>query len=224
MSRGLFIAGTGTGVGKTYVSALLVKSFMAEGLKAGYYKGALSGVSEIGETDCDYVCRVGGLKKGANALVSYAFKTPVSPHLASKLEGKPIQFEKMVADFETLKSKIDYLTIEGSGGVFSPLNLETGPFFLMDLVKALKLKVLLVADSAVGAINATVLTTTYLKNIGVGILGIVLNNYDHNQLAHRDNKVVIEQLSGIKVVAALKKGENEWPMAVDTLKKLYGEV
>ena len=90
MSRGLFVTGTGTDVGKTYVTALLAKKMKEAGYKLGYYKAALSGADTIEDSDAGFVNRIGKLEQEKETLLSYLYEHAVSPHLASKLEGNPV--------------------------------------------------------------------------------------------------------------------------------------
>lgn len=83
MGKGLFITATGTDVGKTYVTALIVKKLKEAGYHAGYYKAALSGAECIADSDAGYVKKVSGITQEDDTLISYLYKEAVSPHLAS---------------------------------------------------------------------------------------------------------------------------------------------
>ena len=122
MGKALFITGTGTDVGKTYVTGLIVKCLRDAGLSASYYKAALSGAetAEDGSLlpgDALYVRRIAGLTEPADELVSYVYRDAVSPHLAAKIEHRPMDFDKIERDFQRAKARTDYLTVEGSGGI-----------------------------------------------------------------------------------------------------------
>ena len=209
MTKSIFITATGTDTGKTYVSALIVKAMRNAGLNCGYYKPALSGaeISEDGKIipgDCAYVLKNAGINRLPENYVSYIFKPAVSPHLASEMENNPIKLKKIKSDFERIKKEFDYLLVEGAGGIVCPFNIEEG-ILLPDVIKALNLDTLLVADAGLGTINSTVLTAEYAKYHGINIKGIILNNYDKTDIMHRDNKFQIENLTGIKVLTEVKK-------------------
>ena len=99
---------------------------------------------------------------------------------------------------------VDEIQVEGAGGIVCPFNIEEG-ILLPDVIKALNLDTLLVADAGLGTINSTVLTAEYAKYHGININGIILNNYDKTDIMHRDNKFQIENLTGIKVLTEVKK-------------------
>ena len=226
MAKRIFITATGTDAGKTYVSALIVKSMRERGFNCGYYKPALSGAEitndgKIIPGDADYVLKTAGIEEPPENYISYIFKPAVSPHLASEMENNPIKLEKIKSDFQRIKKEFDYLLVEGAGGIVCPFNIKEG-ILLPDVIKALNLDTLLVADAGLGTINSTVLTAEYAKYHGINIKGIILNKFDENSLMQRDNKAQIEKLTGIKVVAEVK--ENDTSINLDGILSAFKEV
>ncbi|MDR1168895.1 MAG: dethiobiotin synthase [Heliobacteriaceae bacterium] len=192
MEKGIFITATGTDTGKTYVSALLVKKMLDEGVNCKYYKPVLSG-AEVSPSDCEYVQKT----SGAETYCTYSFEPAVSPHLAARLAEIKIKKEKIKEDFCRLSNNSDYVVVEGAGGIVTPLGEN---LMLTDIIKTLGLNIIIVADAGLGAINASVLTAEYAEKHGIKTEGIILNRYDENNFMHRDNRVQIEKLSGIKVI------------------------
>lgn len=227
MKKALFITGTGTDIGKTYVTGLIVKKLRDAGLNAGYYKAALSGAEPdangtLQPGDAIYVNRVANIGEKTENLVSYVYKEAVSPHLAAKINDQPIDFAKVMADFKRALAKYDYLTMEGSGGIICPLRWDNQQHVILDdLVKKLDLGVLIIADAGLGTINAAVLTIEHLKSRNIPIKGIIFNNYIPHDLMQDDNERMIEEMTGIKVLAKVKKGDTELNMAVSCLQSLY---
>lgn len=227
MKKALFITGTGTDIGKTYVTGLIVKKLRDAGLNAGYYKAALSGAEPdangtLQPGDAIYVNRVANIGEKTENLVSYVYKEAVSPHLAAKINDQPIDFAKVTADFKWALAKYDYLTMEGSGGIICPLRWDNQQHVILDdLVKKLDLGVLIIADAGLGTINAAVLTIEHLKSRNIPIKGIIFNNYIPHDLMQDDNERMIEEMTGIKVLAKVKKGDTELNMAVSCLQSLY---
>lgn len=228
MSKGIFISGTGTEVGKTYVTSLILKKLRDKGINAGYYKAALSGAEnqngKLIAGDADYVCKVSNLKKEPNSLVSYLYETAVSPHLAARLEGNPIKINKIREDFQKIKSEFDYITVEGSGGLVCPLNMKGEHLMLTDVIKKCNLDVILVALSGLGTINSTVLSAFYAKHNRINIKGIILNQFEESSFLHQDNKKQIEYLTGIPVIACVSQDTVELDISLETLVKLYREI
>lgn len=204
MTKGIFITATGTDVGKTYVSALIVKAIREKGINCGYYKPALSG--DVYPNDCEYVLKTAGINKDANNYVSYKFKPAVSPHLASQLENNPIELNKIISDFNRIKIEHDYVLVEGAGGIVCPFS---DNLLLPDVIKALGLDIIIVASASLGTINSTVLTAEYAKSHGINVKGIILNNYNEKDLMQIDNKKMVEKLTGIKVIATIKTNDTD---------------
>ena len=210
MPDGLFITATGTDVGKTYVSALIVKTMRKTELNCGYYKPALSGAENkegiIIPGDCRYVFDEAKINKNPTDYVSYIFEPAVSPHLAAEMSNTPIKLDRIQNDFIRIKNEFDYLLVEGAGGIVCPFNIED-KLLLPDVIKALKLDIIIVASAELGGINSAVLTVEYAKQHGINVRGIILNKYKENDFMQQDNKVQIEKLSGIKVVATVKEND-----------------
>lgn len=224
MTKCIFITATGTDVGKTYISALLVKKLRELGYNCGYFKPALSGAEvrngKLIPGDCDYVLKTAGIDANPMDYVSYVFKLAVSPHLASEIEKTPIKTEKIKADFERIKKNYDYLVVEGAGGIVCPFNLSENKLMLPDVIKALDLDILVVASASLGTINSTVLTTEYANQQGIKIKGIILNNYNENDFMQRDNKKQVENLTGVEVVATVEQNAT----TISDLSRLFKEV
>ncbi len=224
MRKGIFITATGTDVGKTYVSGLLVKEIQELGLNCGYYKPVLSGATvengAIVADDALHVSKVAGLKGNHLERVSYVFKPAVSPHLAANMDGCRISLNKIKEDFERISTENEFTVVEGAGGIICPLNLEEN-LFMYDIPKTLRLATIVVADAGLGTINYTFLTVDFLKRSGVNIRGIVLNNFDTENFMHRDNREVIERISGVTVIATVEKNANGIEFEEGALKGLY---
>ena len=103
MTKAIFITATGTDVGKTYISALIVKKLRKLGYNCGYFKPALSGAEIINGKlipgDCKFVIDTAGIDSRPLDCVSFVYKTAVSPHLASQIENMPIKLEKIKKRF-----------------------------------------------------------------------------------------------------------------------------
>lgn len=222
MDKGIFITGTGTDVGKTYITALIVKKLNEEGIKTGYYKAAISGANSIEHSDAGYVKKISKINQKEDTLLSYIYKTPVSPHLASKIEGNPVNMTKILKDFNKVKNEYDFIVVEGSGGIVCPIrydNIEN--IFLEDIIKKLKLKSLIVADAGLGTINSVVLTVSYMKSKNITVSGIILNNYKGG-IMEEDNIYMIEKITGIKVISCVSKNDKDIHIDEKYLKLITG--
>jgi len=228
LSKGIFITATGTNIGKTFVTALIIKKLRQNGFNAGYYKAALSGAEwldgKLVAVDSDYVCRVSRMENEPNSLVSYIYETAVSPHLAAQIEGRPIDMNVLLSDFEKSKSSFDFIAVEGSGGIVCPLRLDDKIIMLTDVIKAFDLDVILVASAALGTINSVVLTVEYAKQYNIVIKGIIINGYEADNFLHIDNKNQIEYLTGIPVITSVSQNADNLEIDVWELASLFREV
>ena len=226
MSKGIFITATGTDIGKTFVTALIVKKLRDAGLNAGYYKAALSGAEKQPDGswlpgDAAYVAKVSGMEEKPESLVSYIYKTAVSPHLAALREGNPVELGKVKEDFAAASAKYDYVTMEGSGGIICPIRWDEQHLLLEDLIKATGLGTLVISNAALGSINACVLTIFYLQQKGIPVRGIILKNYDGSDFMQADNKKMMEAITGVPVIAEVKPDDAELNIDVEVLKNIY---
>lgn len=224
MKKGIFITATGTDVGKTYISALLVKQLREKGLNCGYYKPVLSGAvlkgGELIAGDAEHVIKTAGLAGKSTDKVSYVFLPALSPHLAAKMANTPISLEKLQKDFEIQAASNEFTVVEGAGGIICPLNLEEN-LFMYNLPKAFGLDCLVVADGGLGTINYTFLTVDFMKRLGLNIKGIILNNFDPESTMHQDNKEVVERICRIKVIGTADKNADKIEFIPEGLEKIY---
>ena len=229
MSKGYFITATGTDVGKTYVTALLVKKWRDLRIDAGYYKPALSG-AELRDGkwvagDADYVKRFANIDDSQEQLVSYVYKEAVSPHLAARKEGNPVELSKVREDFEAACKRHEFILAAGSGGIICPIrydgDIATGiddvaktvpqKIFLVDIIKELNLPILVVTTAALGSINACVLTVEYARSRGINVHGLIVNRYgmSKNFEMEDDNIKMMQDLTGLPVFAKISEGDND---------------
>lgn len=226
--KSIFVTATGTDIGKTYISALLVKKLRDSGFNCGYYKPALSGAikqpdGSLLPGDCDFVVKTAGLDVNPEDCVTYCFEEAVSPHLAAERLGVKIEKSKIKSEFEQRKKNYDYLVVEGAGGITCPFNMKEEILLLPDIIKALGLNVVIVADGGLGTINSVLLTVEYAKQLGINIKGLILNNFKEDNFMHLDNKKQIERLTGINVIATVKKGDDDLNISINDLLKIWEE-
>lgn len=227
MSKGLFITGTGTDVGKTFVTALIVKKLHESGFDTAYFKAAVSGNSRDGSGrlipgDALYVKNVSGIPQPLDEMCPYVYEQAVSPHLASKLEGGAVEFETVRERFEALDGKHEYITMEGSGGIVCPIRYDDKKILLEDIITGLSLSTLIVADAGLGTINSVVLTCEYMRNRDIPVKGIIFNHFHKGDIMEEDNVKMCRELTGIEVAACVSDNDTEIDIDAGFLASLYG--
>ncbi len=226
MSKSLFITGTGTDIGKTYVSALIVKKLHEIGKRVAYFKVAMSGNTKdennnLVAGDAHYVKTIARVNQSLDEMCPYIYENAFSPHLAAQIEGNFVDMNVVKNRFYDLCKNYEYITIEGAGGIICPLRFDKEKIYAIDIIKQLDLACIIVTDSGLGTINSTVLTADYVKRQNIRIQGIIFNNFQSGNLIHEDNKKMCEQLTGISVLACIKPNASDLDIDSKLLESLY---
>ncbi len=169
--QGLFITGTDTGVGKTFVAAGLAAALARRGINVGVMKPAESGVPE-GEVpnDAARLIAASGADDPLDLVVPYRFERPLSPFHAAMAEGMAIDIDRIVEAYRTLSARYDIVIVEGAGGAMAPL---TERLFMRDLPRLLGIPALVVTHPWLGLINHTLMTLEALEAAGADRIGFV---------------------------------------------------
>ena len=229
MSKAIFITGTGTDIGKTFVTGLILKKLRESGADAAYYKAAISG-NDVGADgklipgDPAAVKAISGVSQPLDQMCPYVYKNAYSPHLAARIEGEQVDMEKVMAGYRSVCNSHEFVTVEGSGGIVCPIRWDTQHVLLEDIVKAMELPCIIVADAGLGTINSTVLTCEYLKRRSIAVSGIILNHFHKGDVMQEDNLAMCRELTGVDVIACVSDGADCIDIDPALLKSLYKEV
>lgn len=229
MSKALFVTGTGTDTGKTYITGLIVKKLQEARKNPAYYKAAMSGNERRPDGtlipgDALAVQTMSGIDQSLTSMCPYVYEHAYSPHLASRLEGNPVVMEVVKHGFADVAADYDYVTVEGSGGILCPICFDEAKIQLEDVVKELRLSSILIADAGLGTINSVVLTAEYMKIHGLPLKGIIFNHYHPGDVMEDDNIFMCEHMTGLPTLAKVQDGDTELDMNIDALCALYDEV
>jgi dethiobiotin synthetase len=214
MAKGFFVTGTDTGVGKTIITAALIRAahilgFRACGMKpietgcktAGSRQQAV--VSSKGKTlipsDGMFLLDIAGTNESIDLITPIRFENPLAPMPASEIEGIPVDLTKIKNAYLDLTKKYDVIVIEGIGGLLVPINRE---YFVLDLARDFGLPLIVVSRPGLGAINHSMLTVNYALKEGLSVAGIIMN-YTHTpegDLAEKTNPEVIKQISPVPII------------------------
>ncbi|MGE3707775.1 MAG: dethiobiotin synthase [Vicinamibacterales bacterium] len=199
MLRGVFVTGTDTGVGKTVVSAALMVRY-GHGRAVRYWKPVQTGIEHDDDTRTVEQlagCRV--LEKGVR------LPRPLSPHLAARLAGQPIDVDALVS-LAASCADTERFVVEGAGGVLVPL---TPSVLVIDLIERLGLPAVVVARTTLGTINHTLMTMSTLRARGIAVPGVLLDGP-----ANAENQAAIEHYGDVPVLGHLPPLE---PLTRDAL-------
>jgi dethiobiotin synthetase len=196
MLKGLFIAGTGTGVGKTYAASFLLSFLKCSKAKILYYKPIQCGK----KSDCAIVKKVA---KHKNVASTYSLRTPSSPHFAFAKEKVKFEKNKIKSFLARAKKEYDFIIMEGAGGVRVPIAKN---FDMADLAKLSGFPVLLIASPKLGTINHALLSIDYLKTKKIPIKGFIFGwaeGVDFGSDMVTDSAETIERISKVPFCGAL---------------------
>lgn len=226
MSKSIFVTGTGTDVGKTYVTGLIVKKLAEAGKNPAYYKAAMSGNDrdEQGQLipgDAKFVKDISGIAQPLDTMCPYIYETAVSPHLASRLEGNPVKLNVVTEGYQKVCADYDYITMEGSGGILCPIDFDTNKINLMDVIKELDLSCIIIADAGLGTINSVVLTYEYMKAHGITAKGVIYNHYHPGDVMEDDNIFMCEHLTGLETLAKVSDRDTDLDIELEKLVSIY---
>lgn len=229
MSKGIFITGTGTDIGKTYVTGLIVKKLAQAGCKPAYYKAAMSGNNRRPDGslipgDALFVKECAGIEQDLDSMCHYVYENAYSPHLASRIEGHPVEMQVVRQGFYALVPQYDYITVEGSGGILCPICFDEAKIQLEDVIKDLHLSCIMIADAGLGTINNVVLTYEYMKAHNLPVKGVIFNNYHPGNVMEDDNIRMCQYMTNLPVLAKVQPGDTQLDIDVELLKNLYDEV
>jgi len=226
MSKKLFVVGTGTDVGKTYVTGLILKKLCDSRKNAAYFKAAMSGNQrdvdeELIPGDALSVKLVSKVEQPLEKMCPYVYEYACSPHLAALLEKKPVEMQVIKNAYEELCKRYDYITLEGVGGVICPFRFDDKQFWQEDVIKDFNAPCILVADAGLGTINAVGLTVAYMQMRNIVVKGIIFNNFHTGSMLDEDNLRMCETITGLQVIACVSQGDDELSIDVDVLASLY---
>lgn len=229
MSRAVFLTGTGTDIGKTFISGLIVKKLAQAGRHPAYYKAAMSGNDRRADGslipgDALFVKQTSGISQPLDEMCPYVYENAWSPHLASRAEGNPVDLSVVRKRFLDVSAKYDLITMEGSGGILCPLCFDERKIQLEDVLRELKLSSILVADAGLGTINSVVLTVEYMKSHDLPLKGMIFNHYHPGNIMEDDNIFMCEHMTGLPVLAKVQDHASELDIDTDVLMALYDEV
>jgi dethiobiotin synthetase len=200
MARGLFIAGTDTGVGKTCVAAALLRALVGAGVRAAGMKPVAAGI-EPGGTVAEDVAALAAADGLAVPLADrnpYGFAPAIAPHLAARDAGTEIDVAVIAAAYARLARVADVVIVEGAGGVLVPLGPRVD---MLDIPGRLGVPVLLVVGIRLGCLNHALLSARAIRERGVRSAGWVANRIDPRMARADDNVAELAQRFGAPPVA-----------------------
>lgn len=218
LARGLFVAGTDTGVGKTLIACALLRGFAARGLRVVALKPVAAGaVRRGGVWHNDDVAQ---LRAAANvdmpqAVVNpYCFAPAIAPHIAAQASGVKIRMAVIAKNYARLGRNADLVVVEGAGGLLVPLG---GSLSAADIPMRLKLPVVLVVGLRLGCLNHALLTVEALQARGLYLAGWIANRIDPAMARAAENLQALRVRIKAPLLGTVRHAQNPQPARVARL-------
>ena len=220
--RGLFITGTDTEVGKTYVTAMIARTLVAAGRLVGVYKPAASGCREIDgrlvADDAVAIWEAAGRPASLDEVCPQVFAAPMAPHLAARAEGKELDADLLRRGIDFWLDRSDIVLVEGAGGLMSPMSDDE---YVADLAYDFEFPLLVVSANRLGTINQTLQTLITAASFrdGLDVAGIALNHptAPTDDVSLTSNRKEIADRAITPVLAEIHWQQSEFTEPVDWL-------
>jgi dethiobiotin synthetase len=204
MGSGIFITGTDTGVGKTFLACGLAALLKESGYKVGVMKPAETGCEGEGKLvpqDAAALKEASACELPLESICPYQFREPLAPSVAAELEGVRIDIERLMSVYSEISAAHDITIVEGAGGLMVPL---LPSYTYADFAKVLKLPLIVVAANKLGMINHLLLTLEHASCQGLSVLGYVVNQIEsQSSLAAETNREALVSLTGVPCMGDL---------------------
>jgi dethiobiotin synthetase len=196
----VFISGTDTGIGKTFVTGWLLGELRRRGLPAAGFKPISCGAG--GRADARLYRQLMDEEASLDQLNPVYLRHPLAPQAAARLERRRIDLSRIQAAYRRLKTQFSPILVEGAGGLLVPIQRD---YFIADLARDLKLPVVIVARLGLGTLNHTLLTVRQAQATGLRVRGIILNDLTgaRRGLAERTNITGLPQLTGVPLLGVI---------------------
>lgn len=198
-ARGLFVTGTDTEVGKTFLAGAILAALAARGERVAAFKPVVTGLDDPQPdmpSDPELLAAAAG--SAADDIAAYRFGPAVSPHLAAEEHGVDIDPKVLVTRAREAGAGADSLVVEGAGGLLVPLR-ET--YLIRDLAVMLGLPLLIAARPGLGTINHALLTIEAARSVGLDVRAVVITPWpEHPTVMQRSNRDTIARVGEVDVV------------------------
>lgn len=198
----LFIAGTDTDVGKTYIAAGLAVTMRKMGIDVGVMKPFAAGKAQkkgFKSEDVEILSNAAKVSDPENLVNPQFFPIPASPYTAWKNLGTKPKIKSVLDSFKKLSKLHKIILVEGMGGVMTPILKD---YFVNDLIKDMKIPAVIVARSKVGTVNHTIMTCKMCEKYKIPIKGIIINRFDEGY-PEDELKRDLKNLTNIKILGSI---------------------
>ena len=206
--KSLFVTGTDTDVGKTYVTAGLAVSLRKMGIDVGIMKPFAAGTPQkkgFKSEDVEILSRAAQVSDPEDLMNPQFFKMAASPYTASKNLKVKVRVKSVLSNFKKLSKLHSMLLVEGMGGIMTPILKN---YFVTNLIKDMKIPAVIITRTKIGTINHTIMTCKMCEKYKIPIKGIIINNFDSAGYQVKDLTRDLQSLTGVPILGSIPYIEN----------------
>ena len=204
----LFVTGSDTDVGKTYVTAGLAVALRKLSVDVGVMKPFAAGIPQkkgFKSEDAEILAKAAQVSDSESLINPQFFKMTASPYTASKYLKIKVKVDSVLSCFRKLSKLHSMLLVEGMGGIMTPILKN---YFVSDLIKEMKLPTVIVTRTKIGTVNHTIMTCKMCEKYKIPIKGIIINNFDSDGYKIKILKRDLEDLTGVPILGTIPYIEN----------------
>ena len=201
--KSIFITGTDTDVGKTYITAGLAVSIRKMGINVGVMKPFAAGIAQkngFKSEDVEILSTAAQVNDPENLVNPQFFPIPASPYTAWKnLKIKP-KIPEILSSFKKLSKLHEMILVEGMGGVMTPILKD---YYVTNLIKEMKIPAVIVTRSKIGTVNHTIMTAKMCEEYKIPIKGIIINDFDSDGYKTKELTRDLKNLLGVPILGSI---------------------
>ena len=204
----IFVTGSDTDVGKTFVTAGLAVTLRKMGIDVGIMKPFAAGSPQkkgFKSEDVEILSKAAQVSDSENLMNPQFFKMAASPYTASKDLKVKVRVDLVLSNFKKLSKLHSMLLVEGMGGIMTPILKN---YFVSDLIKEMRLPAVIVTRTKIGTVNHTIMTCKMCEKYKIPIKGIIINNFDSDGYKVKTLKRDLGNLTGVPILGAIPYMEN----------------
>lgn len=221
---GIFVTGTDTDVGKTFVSCTLARGLREAGIDVGVMKPSETGVPPEGPMDARALVAAAGVDDPLELVCPLQYEVPAAPLASARAAGQRVDLEVAVRAWEALSEKHDFMLVEGAGGLLVPFDDETS---MAAFAERLGLPLLVVARASLGTINHTLLTLEACERRGLEVVGVVIS-HANGVLSEADtsNLALLREALGERLIGEVpphadREGDDPKAAGLDAIRERF---
>ncbi len=174
--KGFFVTATDTSVGKTVITAALIKALVYLGYRTGTMKpietGCIRREGMLIPSDGMFLKAVSGMSEKISLITPFTYERPLAPMVAAEIEGYEVDIQEIMRSFDLIRKDYEAVVVEGVGGLYVPVKRD---YFISDLAKEMGLPLIIVSRPSLGTLNHTLLTVGHALSSGLEVAGIIIN-------------------------------------------------